>query len=560
MLAQKYEKEGNAEKLEQTKSEFYLLNINGLGRRGDDRNLWGWCMCNLNQPFHGWRREDVPYYQQRLNESKDPMELARYAYVVWCFVREVKYIEEATRYFLEAAKLYLNKTWYLDEYETTAFCFEFAARVSLSLSLRPPLDILTILKTIREAIDKSISAGVNGRGTSDFIEVLASLAKDIHANKHLRENATVREIYAKTLQNATTLASNWQSKGQRHWQRSYLDDGVLLTKLTDSTGARGLRIAVAESFVDEANSRGASSKIAESIFLEDALRIYSELGMSGKVEELTGRIRECHQEAERRGEFREIRVSTDIRVDEVAEQIRRRLMDKSASEILLQVSVDRSLIPKMTKVRETVKQIRENAPLTFLIPITVSHRDLPAHTLTQENAILEYKTSEQFNIQSQVLETVFADLMCRLCGSKLDYNAFTDFLRQSKNISDNGQEMVMIGLERHFANDYVSSIHILTPQVEETLRKILVDRKLATAKVGVGVDLLQEKLLAGLLAEARANGVLDDDLADYLEIRLTQRFANIRNKVCHGWMEHKEFKDSLSWALIGMILRLSMVT
>lgn len=67
-------------------------------------------------------------------------------------------------------------------------------------------------------------------------------------------------------------------------------------------------------------------------------------------------------------------------------------------------------------------------------------------------------------------------------------------------------------------------------------------------------------MLAGLLAEASGNGALDDDLVDYLEIRLTQRFANIRSKVCHSWMEPKEFRGSLSWAIIGMILRLNMVT
>jgi hypothetical protein len=539
------------------KSEVAVLN-SGLGRRGDERNLWGWCMHNLNQPFRGWRREDVPYYQQRLNDSKDPIELARYAYVVWCFNREFRYAEQATRYFLEAAKLYVDKGWYLDQYETTAFCFEFSARLSLSLRLRPPLDVLTILTTISEAIAKSVSASINGRGTSDFIDVVASLAEGIHKNKHLRENATVQGIYRTTIQNATTLASRWQAKGERHWQRSYLEYHMRLAKLTDHGEARKMKTAIAESFVDEANSRP-SSKIVESIYLESALRIYSELGMSNEARKLMVRIRECQEEADRKGEFKEISVSTDLPVEEVAQQIESKLVDRSPNEILQQVSLDRSFIPKMTKVRETVTQIRENSPLTFLIPVTVSQRDLPAHTLTEENEILEHKTTEQFNIQSQVFEALFASLMARLCRSKLDHKAFTNFLRQSRNISDSGQDIISRGLERHFATDYVSSIHVLIPQIEETLRKILLDRNQTTAKVGVGVDLMQEKLLQGLLEEARDSGTLDDDLVDYLEIRLTQRFANIRNQVCHGWMEPEEFKESLSWALIGMILRLSVV-
>lgn len=333
-----------------------------------------------------------------------------------------------------------------------------------------------------------------------------------------------------------------------------------MAALTESNETPKFKLAIAESFVQEADSHATNSKIAESIFLEYAVQIYSELGLSEKVDALTTRIRECNQEAENRGEFHEISVPMDIRVDEVAERIEHQLMNKSASEVLQQIAFDRSLIPNMKVVQDTVKKIRVETPLTFLIPMTVNQRDLPSRTLMQESEIFEHKICEEFNVQAQLLETIFATLMNRMCKSKIAFKDFGDFLKPSKNITDNSQEMIRMGLERHLAYDYVSSVHILTPQIEEILRKILADRKVTTAKVGVGNDLLQEKLLTGLLAEAKGKAVLDAALIDYLEIRLTPRFANIRNKVCHGWMEAKECNDSLSWTLTGMILRLSVVT
>lgn len=558
-LAKKFEQEADLDRLEQVKKEFYLLNT-GLGRKGDERNLWGWCMCNHNKPFRAWRREDVPYYTQRLNESKDPVELARYAYVLWCFERNIRYAEQTTNYLLEGANLYVQKDWHKEHYETTGFCFEFAARLSLSLSLKSPFDIVTILSCVRDAIDKSVSAAVNGRGTSDLIEVLAILSSDFRKHKYLRDSPTVKEIYRRTLHDCTTLANIWHNTGERHWQRSYLEYGARVAALTESNETPKFKLAIAESFVQEADSHATNSKIAESIFLEYAVQIYSELGLSEKVDALTTRIRECNQEAENRGEFHEISVPMDIRVDEVAERIEHQLMNKSASEVLQQIAFDRSLIPNMKVVQDTVKKIRVETPLTFLIPMTVNQRDLPSRTLMQESEIFEHKICEEFNVQAQLLETIFATLMNRMCKSKIAFKDFGDFLKPSKNITDNSQEMIRMGLERHLAYDYVSSVHILTPQIEEILRKILADRKVTTAKVGVGNDLLQEKLLTGLLAEAKGKAVLDAALIDYLEIRLTPRFANIRNKVCHGWMEAKECNDSLSWTLTGMILRLSVVT
>ena len=115
-----------------------------------------------------------------------------------------------------------------------------------------------------------------------MIEVIARLASDLHKNKNLRDDSRIWGVYAKTLKFCIILAEAWRSKGQNHWQRDYLQDGVDLTSLVDPEGSRQLRIAIAESFVEEATSRGDRSKIVKSSLLEHALRIFSELGMNDK--------------------------------------------------------------------------------------------------------------------------------------------------------------------------------------------------------------------------------------------------------------------------------------
>ena len=65
------------------------------------------------------------------------------------------------------------------------------------------------------------------------------------------------------------------------------------------------------------------------------------------------------------------------------------------------------------------------------------------------------------------------------------------------------------------------------------------------------------KLLGGLLEEA--DQFLGEDFAEYLRIRLLPEGENIRNKVCHGWMESEKLDEELSLVLLDMILKLSVL-
>jgi hypothetical protein len=131
------------------------------------------------------------------------------------------------------------------------------------------------------------------------------------------------------------------------------------------------------------------------------------------------------------------------------------------------------------------------------------------------------------------------------------------FLRSSKNIAPNSMQILMDGLEHHFRQEYVASIHILVPQVEETIRTLLINHNVTPTKYEPLDEGVQEKLLGGMLPEA--DEFLGDDFAEYLRIRLLPDGGNIRNKVCHGWMDARNFNEELSTILLGMMLKLSVL-
>ena len=96
------------------------------------------------------------------------------------------------------------------------------------------------------------------------------------------------------------------------------------------------------------------------------------------------------------------------------------------------------------------------------------------------------------------------------------------------------------------------------PQIEEIVRTFLVSKGKGTTKYSHAEEGLQEKLLVGLIDQLE--GAMDPNFIEYLRVRLTPKASNIRNKVCHGWMEADAFDETLSWTIVDIIFRLSVLS
>ena len=140
----------------------------------------------------------------------------------------------------------------------------------------------------------------------------------------------------------------------------------------------------------------------------------------------------------------------------------------------------------------------------------------------------------------------------------LSKDDLVQFISASKVISENSKHIVSQGLDHHFKNEFFASIHILVPQIEEIIRTFLRIKSKGTTKYSHSEEGLQEKLLVGLLDELE--GLIDPNFLEYLSVRLTPKASNIRNKVCHGWMEAKAFDETLSWTIVDLILRLGVLS
>lgn len=548
------EEKSDQNKANEIRNELNLLN-RPLGVAGQITDIWKWCKENLNQPFPEWEKKSVDYYKKRLDETDNPLHKARYAYAIWTFERDINYAQKAVEYFLRTGKRCINGGLYEGKWDLVTFCFEFATKLSLALNLQQPLDITSVLENTFSAIDTLQKNGEMGKMMVDLVGVVASLAENIVRRPELRENQRIREIIKKVMKISNEIANYWHKEKSYHWQQSYLKESVKLVKfLGEHKRARDFLIKIAESLVEEGRSKSAN-KFVESFFYEEALKIYFDLGMSQKVDELKAKIRECLREAVKRGEFKEVSVPIEVPVPDFVKGYTEKLQEKKPEEILQTILNNCYFIPNKKQVIKTVESIKQQFPLSFVFPRKEIERDAPRRTFTEETQIFELKVKRQFNIEPKVRELLLHGLFKELFKEKVGAEDILAFLKKGKNISENNFKLLEAGIWHHFRENYVASIHILTPQIEEMLRNLLVNHRVVPTKYVPTDEGIEEKLLGGLIKKAK--DILGEDFSEYLEVRLTPSEANIRHKVCHGWMRFEEFTENLSLVLIYIILKLS---
>ena len=132
-----------------------------------------------------------------------------------------------------------------------------------------------------------------------------------------------------------------------------------------------------------------------------------------------------------------------------------------------------------------------------------------------------------------------------------------DYFEYIKNFGLHDKTSLAIikrGIERHLDRDYISSIHVIIPQVEYTIRQLLLSRGIKTTSIAN--DIIRNALLDTLIC--RGVSFYGDDMTNYLKIKFTDIDGlNERNNVCHADADIADFNHSISLSIIYVIMILT---
>lgn len=531
-----------------------LLNPCVLVPPGEVSDVWRWCLENLNVAFHRWRPEDVDFYEKLFSESPNLLEKTKAAYALWTLTKKYEHAEATVQGFLEAARLYMAKSWY-EEAEMVAFCFEFAAALSLKLSMKTPIDIVSIIGELARTIRRLDSNSIRGLIMIKLTDAAARLADRVGNMTHLEDGPKLKQAFSEILDVSLKLA------GENPLNERYLETCMPLSAVVNGPQEIDkFKEKIADTIVKRAEDQ--KSGIGKMALHQQALKLYAEAGATEKLERSKLAVRQALGEAEEKGEFKTITVkSRGIPQEKIVDPYIAKLSSKSPHEALGFLARDLSGIPQRKKVEEQTREMLSKSPGLFLTSVIPFEGELPKGRLTNDEAKVQFKIDQNLTMQCRIYEIARAEVMKALFEKLAKPEDLVQFLDRAQNMTATSKRKIAKGVEHHFKREHEASISILIPQVEEVLRTVLKNKGVLSSKYTTRDQGLQERMIDDLLEDA--TGHLDEDLVEYLRVRLTHGRSgggsNVRNQHCHGWMEADQYTETLSWALVDALLTLGVV-
>lgn len=198
--------------------------------------------------------------------------------------------------------------------------------------------------------------------------------------------------------------------------------------------------------------------------------------------------------------------------------------------------ISAQFIPKKDSVENQVTKLANKCPLSYLFEKKLhSHNGRPVATIgsieDDLNGHIIDQLSQNMTIDSFFLRNSFIKLYKTYNPSSSD---LSDYIMSSPVFDDTKRKIISRGIDAFIANDYITSIHLLVPQVEAAIRTLV--------ELSGGVTLKKNKsgglqLLTfdDLLRDDAVSKCFNNDTVFYFRGLLTdQRGWNVRNDVCHG--------------------------
>lgn len=365
------------------------------------------------------------------------------------------------------------------------------------------------------------------------------------------------ELAARMLEDGARVE---REAGRYYAERPFLGALVDVRKaLKDIAAAHEAERMIAKSYEADANARGVASHLAAAAHLEDAIEIYQRLRIPQKVDELLRRIREEYQAGQ--NDFGQIEVRGNIPRAAVDRLYDVRLASLSLNEALRALGTEDAFQPSYMLAEEKAQQVARLAPLASMAARTIIRDDSPTRRIQDATELDRANVQRQYLFIINLTGIIIGTLMERLERDKgLDAQSLGNYFERWPLIDPRHVPFLRQGFERYYANDYISALHILTPQVEGVLRSLLWQQGLVVTGMTRDARGIDADTLSGLLRRKDVQDALGpgNTLWRYLEIVLSaQDGLNLRNDIAHGLVKRAQVTKVTCVLVIHLLLCLT---
>lgn len=355
-----------------------------------------------------------------------------------------------------------------------------------------------------------------------------------------------------------SLARTFEGDGDLHRARDYFDNSSKwYASAGDKTKSVEMTICHSEAFVKEAIARTATeqpSNMVAASFYEKAIQILRSIPKAErpalKVDE---RIAELHKSLNEAGQLSlsEMGVisSDGIDITQLVEAAKSAVSEKTPIDAL-KAFANLSQGMHISEMQDSaIKQLKQH-PLSSLFGGTYMSRDGRVIAKTDGINFDDTLDGNHHNVQATVMRNHGIHLTLIVQGKILPALEIlhlehrireVDFLSIAKQspIVPPGREVLFAkGLYSGYDHDYVTALHLLSPQIENLVRYHLKNAGAKTSTLdSCGIE--NENGLSTLVALPEMKTVFGDDLTFEIKALFCDPLgANLRNELAHGLVDH----------------------
>lgn len=487
--------------------------------------------------------EAIEYFKKRSCETANPIHKARYCDFLWDVAVDdaYKFAEEAVAAYLECADLYFKNDWSLQAGHSLSRCVSLSRQLNNRLLQEKTKD--RILALIRKWVDRgeytfclrpmrAILYGYDNLRDSE-IQFLIRIA-DVAAHQYLKEEKFL--LHRGFLKLLLSL----------HYARK------------NSKATQEVQYRVVDSYVTQARLAHDTSSLLEGLHYEDALKSALNFGFKEKLVALKRCVREAYERGEK--ELKPISASARISMKPVDTYIDK-LLEVPIAEALQDIALNRSLVPSFSKAKEFSKELDKKYISRHLFPhLFLLGEGMVYRPLSEEEQELA-RVTKDYLMNARVAAIFLERILTRLREEReLDTKSIIAFLEKWDFADSSDLELVELGVDRYFAGDFVSGVHILAPRIENMIRRMLSFAGGDTTAYDTEAIyvFLRNRTLSQLFELPGVKEAFSDDLFYYFYVILLCPYGfNLRNKVSHGLIGKSSCTAEVCSLLIHLLLLLT---
>lgn len=489
--------------------------------------------------------ETVSHWEQRANEARDPVIKARYADAAWDLGKTIAEKKPDYRMALLAIDAYTAaadqrlSTMPFGAVQWLVRAFDLARK----LQNKPRTDqVIASMFSLYEAYL-----------SPQYVGIWLTLIEHLYDARELLSVEQIARMVGDMENMLTALSTpddnkrfdafNAQSVGEKLIQHyKNIDEKDSVIRVLKTFGGAFERMA---------DNSGAS---LASGYLQPIIERYEQEGLKSEAEELQNKALDRMKNAA--DEMKTISIPHQITNEEIEGILSTLIVENDLAMTLNRVAF--YFTPKIAEAKNLIEQTKTVAPFMSMIPVSIV--DESGRTKgwigddEDDEGRLYYQLAQTMTFTEPYLYIVLSKVKERFSLSVDDLLAF---LYECPVFPASRRPLLREGLSAYLNGDFLKAIHVLIPQVEESLRNFLALIGIPPVKnVPRHPGITDVKSMNNVLEDARVREKLPEDVWRYLTVLYVERIGfNLRNDLAHGLMPLEAFNEIIAnWVFHSLLI------